>query len=591
MKRFFYVTAGLLLTCAVSQADTMCLSYSEGKTSDGAPIGIGYGRFNEIETAFFLPASTVKLLEGNTITGINGCLASIADIEAVHIFIREELEGDNLAYYKFEPDQSNPVKRGVNELRFEKPYTITSGSGKGLYIGFGFTMTELNSRALSANTTPIPNAFFLRKANGRWSDCSEYGCASIEAVIEGDRLPERNLRLSRTDTPSAFAADRGDMPVTYFVHNFGSRTISGFDMVAEVDGEAVDKVHVSGDIASNAMKTGVVRFHPGLTVAGDKEIVYRLENLEEGEDQDPSDNVLSDSFEVVSKSYPRKVLSEEFTTEKCRNCPRVVEMLHELLARPEYSDIIQVAHHAGFQQDFLTQPFHEEYTMMYGGSKFAPGLCVDRAKQGPLEVIVFPDTEKTVEDMWNQRLDIPALVSVDISARYSEPARDRLEVTVSGEKVSRHLPAGTCATVWLVEDGIEPVEQVNAPAGFIHNNVTRACGSSDYWGDPVTFDGDSYTYSCEIPLDGKWKKENMSIVAFLGDNDGRWFGHTVLNAASMKFSEIENSGIDSIAGSGVPVEIRYYDLSGREVDSTAKGILLVKSVYDDGSARTVKMVR
>lgn len=582
----------MLLTCAAAQADTMNISYAEGKNTVGAPIGIGFGDEREIESAFFLPASTVELLAGNNITGINGCLTSAADVETVYIFVREELDGENLAYFRLVPNQLQQVKRGVNKLKFKTPFTIPSGTGKGLYIGFGYKMGDVNARGLSANSTPIPNAFFLRKADGKWYDCSNLGSASIEAVVEGDKLPERNLNLSRTDTPAAFVVENGEMPVTYFVHNFGHQTITGFDLVAEIDGKEVDRVRVNGDVASNAMKTGVVKFRPGLTVAEDKEVAYRLENLAEGEDQDMTDNRLSGSFEVVLKSYPRKVLSEEFTTEACGNCPPVIAMLHEMLGRPEYADkIVQVAHHSGYKQDFLTTPFHQEYVKLFGGGSFAPGLAADRENQSTFQVVVFPENEEIVEKMWNERLKTPALVSVDITATYTDSNQDKVEVTVFGEKSSRHLPANTCATVWLVEDGIEQESQARAPEGFIHNNVTRACASADYWGDPISFDGDSYSYTCQVAVDENWKKENMRIVAFLGDNTGKWNGHTVLNAASLNFSEIKSSGLDSVNISGTPVDVRYYDLSGREVNSTAEGILLVKSVYEDGSTRTVKIAR
>lgn len=592
MKLSSYIAAGLLLTCAVARADTMNISYSEGKNTVGAPIGIGFGDYNEIESAFFLPASTVELLAGNNITGINGCLSSAADIETVYIFIRDELEGENLAYFRLVPNQLNQVKRGVNKLKFKTPFAIPSGTGKGLYIGFGYVIRDVNTRGLSANSTPIPNAFFLRRADGKWYDFSTHGSASIEAVLEGDNLPERNLHLSRVDTPDVFVVENGAMPVTYFVHNFGNKTITGFDMVAEIDGKEVDRVRVTGDVESNAMKTGVVTFRPGLTVAEDKEITYRLENLAEGEDQDKEDNKQAGAFEVVLKSYPRKVLSEEFTTEECGNCPPVIAMLHEMLACPEYSDnIIQVAHHSGYKQDFLTTPFHQEYVKLFGGGSFAPGLAADRVKQDPSTIVIFPENENFVEKMWNDRLGIPALVSVDVTATYTDFSQDKMEVTVYGEKSSRHLPENTCATVWLVEDGIEQEEQANAPDGFVHNNVTRACASADYWGDPITFDGDHYSYTCEVAIDENWKKENMRIVAFLGDNTDKWNGHEVLNAASLRFSDIKSSGLDSADSSRIPVDVRYYDLSGREVNASAEGILLKKSVYDDGSARTVKIVR
>lgn len=62
----------------------------------------------------------------------------------------------------------------------------------------------------------------------------------------------------------------------------------------------------------------------------------------------------------------------------------------------------------------------------------------------------------------------------------------------------------------------------------------------------------------------------------------------MLNAASLKLTDIGSTGIESAMDSETSVDVRYYELSGREVNSSAKGILLKKSVYGDGFTKTVK---
>lgn len=119
---------------------------------------------------------------------------------------------------------------------------------------------------------------------------------------------------------------------------------------------------------------------------------------------------------------------------------------------------------------------------------------------------------------------------MNLTANYADDAESKLQVNVSGEKSTLHLAQSPVVTVWLVEDGIPSKHQASATRDFIHNHVTRAVGSADVWGDPVTFDGDRYSYTCTIDLDPSWVKENMQVVAFLGENTGKFNGHEVKNA-------------------------------------------------------------
>lgn len=581
--------ASLLLGAANMYADTMNISYSEGKHTDGSSRGVGFGDNKEIETAFKLPASTVKLLTGNKITGINGCLSSAADIETVYIFVRSELAGDNLAFFKLVPNQLNQVKRGANKLKFKEPYTIPADITGDLYIGFGYIMSDVNAHGLSSNSIPIPGAFYLRGGNGKWEDYSNYGCASIEAVIEGEALPSYNLRLSRVDAPEAISLSRGRYTAEFYIHNFGAKAVTAFDIVAKIEGNEVDRQRVERTVEPNQMAICAVTFSPKMSERGDKDIAYTIENVAEGADADPIDNTLSAVSELVPIDFQRNVLSEEFTTEWCGSCPPVVEMLHELLQKPEFANVIQVAHHAGYKTDFLTTPFHSKYVELYGGGSFAPGLCIDRTPLSVTEQVFFPDDDKVIKE-WNKRLNTPALVTVNINAAYTDTQENKVRVTVSGEKSTLHLAENPVVTVWLVEDEIASQDQAAAGPDFIHNHVTRACGSQDYWGDAVTFEADKYSYTCDIEIDPSWKKENMHIVAFLGENTGKWKGHTVKNAARIGFSAIADSGVESIDSSKEISSIEYYDFTGRRVSNPETGIVLKRVFYCDGSVKTIKTV-
>lgn len=590
MYRNIFLALALAAGTSAVMADTMNISYAEGKNTNGAPVGVAFGDLNEIESAFYLPESTVKLLTGNKIAGINGCLTSNADISNVYIFVRSKLDGENLAYFKLTPNQLNPVKRGVNKLKFKTPWTIPADLEGGLYIGFGYIITDDNARGLSANSTPIPGAFFLRRRDGKWYDFSDKGSASIEAVIEGDNLPGVNLRLSRVDTPEAFVMSKGNLDVRFFVHNFGTRAVSAFDIVAEIEGKEVARQRVTQTVEPNAMGVCTVSLRPEVAQSGDKEVTYRIEGIAEGADEDMADNARDGEFEAVAKDYPRHILSEEFTTESCGSCPPVVEMLHGLLQKPEYANVIQVAHHAGYKTDHLTTPFHETYVSLFGGGSFAPGLCVERRAYETWDQVYFPEDEKMVTEVWDAALSKPALVSVNLTANYTDEAENKLRVNVWGEKSTLHLAQNPVVTVWLVENGLPSKHQASATKDFIHNHVTRAVGSADVWGDPVSFEGDTYSYTCTMDLDPSWVKENMEVVAFLGENTGKYNGHEVKNAAVMPFSAIGDTGVQGVAADSPVVSTEYFDLAGRRIAEPTQGIAIKRVTRADGSVRTFKTV-
>lgn len=589
-NRLISIVVAAMAFGAASGAETMSLGYAQGEFATGCPVGAGFGDEEWIDEAIYIPASTMNLLGGNSITGVNGCLSSVSSIETARIWLRYELDGEDLAEFTLTPNQLNNIKKGVNKFSFKTPWVIPENCDKGLYIGFGHKRKDANARGLSANTVSIPGAFYLKRADGKWYDCSKYGSACVEAIVSGDNLPGVNLRLSRVDSPEHYIVTRGAMKAKMYVHNFGTDVVSAFDVNADIPGCSPMKQRVELDVAPGKMGVFEVTFTPGSVDAGETEVKYTVSDLAQGEDGDMSDNESQCALVVVSHEYEKKVLAEEFTTEMCGNCPEVVAMIHGLLARPEYANVVQVCHHAGYKTDFLTSPWHTEYTKLFGGGSFAPGVCADRCYRDAQQIVYFPESEEDITELWERRLDTPALVSVNVTARYTDEACSAVEIRVNGEKAVGKLCENPTMTVWITESGIPQENQASAGKDFVHDNVSRAVGSDNYWGDPLEFANDSYEYSCVIPVDAAWDRDNLRIVAFVSDNTA-WNKHEVENAGVISFGDVASAGVDAVGGDARQVSAtEYYDLAGKRIAVPGEGIYLVKMRYADGAVEVKKAI-
>ena len=56
------------------------------------------------------------------------------------------------------------------------------------------------------------------------------------------------------------------------------------------------------------------------------------------------------------------------------------------------------------------------------------------------------------------------------------------------------------------------------------------------------------------------------------------------------FRTYESAGVDEISADSTVSEVRYFDLSGRELAKPTKGICLVRTTYADGHITTEKYI-
>ena len=228
------------------------------------------------------------------------------------------------------------------------------------------------------------------------------------------------------------------------------------------------------------------------------------------------------------KQADRVVLLEDFTGQRCVNCPKGTEIIEQL--QEEFGDkVIAVGIHGG--------------PLGFAGSATVKGLATAVGDE--------------YYNHWNLEYQPVGLIdrhgavnytdwTKEVVAELAKPARLNLEadaILTDNQKVFITIRAkGTDGTingylqVWVVEDGITALQMMpdgSSNREYVHNHVLRTPVNGT-WGEAVTInEGQDWVTAMEQSLDPEWVRDNLSIVAFVYDETG------VLQAAKTKL-EIEN---------------------------------------------------
>lgn len=576
----------LLLTAALSanaQATRMSLGYVNGQMNTSGTDGFSINSKDTwVSGAIYIPADQVRLYANNHIDSIHAGLASRLNVDSLRVWVRTSLTGEDLASGAISGRSgSNPrVAKGWNTIGLDHPYVISDQS-EGLYIGYSYHQKG-NTVALSVVNEPQSNALFVQLGTeSEWQDRSSEGALAVEAYVYGDQLPKYNLTLTSLDLARAYVVDNGTLAVSAQVRNNGTETITGFDAICRVnDLDETYTAHINERIPYG--ETHLVEFSitPAISSAtpSNRKLTVTIDHLTEGADVYPNDNTLSAPFEVVAHDFTRNVLLEEFTTELCPNCPRVAGFLHEALQDERIvGRAIALCHHSGYYTDWLTIPSDNDYLWFFGGGgSYAPAMMFDRTAMDGENTVCLPQSADEIVLRTMSRLSQTAYVSISINAEVDPNDANLLHINVEGERLKENFTAhAPRISVVLYEDNIKARSQASGGDDYVHQHVSRCVNST--WGDVIEWDGDAYTYTCDLTLREDYVRGNLGVVAYVWDYDTENPAQCeVANAASITWDKVANN----IAASTLEdtTSARFYTLDGREVSETSRtpGIYLVK---------------
>lgn len=613
MKKILTLALALLAFAQIgfAQVSAMNIGYV-----DGAYKGTGTSGFSTTEKntwvsgAIYVPASRLNLLAGNHIDSIHAALASRINIDSLRVWVRTDLNGADLASGGISGKSGAKPRaaKGWNTIGLDQPYTIKKNEG--LYIGYSF-LQKSTSTGLSILSRPQANALFVKMGtDAQWEDRSDQGALAVEAFVYGDNLPKYNLALLSLTAQPTYVVDKGELSLTAQIKNLATATITGYDMSCTIDGSNDTFVaHIDSAIAYNETQYITFNISPTTAITSDdpahRIVTATITNLKEGQDEDITDNADTASFAVIPHDYERHVLIEEFTTEQCPNCPRVAAQLHAALENPAIAGRTHaICHHSGYYTDWLSQPCDNPYLWFYnmGGQTFAPALLIDRAtrdyisNQADGSPIFMPASGSTtagadnIVNVVEQRWKEPAQVYLNISASIDSVNAKIVHITVSGERSSENFTVNPARiNVFLYEDSIAPHSQASASADFKHMHVERAYNS--VWGDVLTWDGNSYTYSCDLNLRDSYDRNHLGIVAWIWDYDEDDVTKCEIeNSNAITWDKVkvnQATGINTLRPTTATTAPEYYSIDGcRLSEAPQKGIFILRQ-----NGKSIKVIK
>lgn len=218
----------------------------------------------------------------------------------------------------------------------------------------------------------------------------------------------------------------------------------------------------------------------------------------------------------------RAILIEDFTGQRCINCPTGTEIINGIVETYGEDNVIAVGIHSG--------------PLGFAGNSKTPGLMTDTGN----EYYTRWDKENKMGQPWvvfNRKTSPDSHYNnwaAMVGTIISEKANLSVKIDNAYDAATRTLTTtvgafGTNGTVngklqvWIVEDGVKALQMM--PDGkpnkeYMHNHVFRAAVNGT-WGEDVTVkEGETTTKQYQYVLPETWNADNIAVVAFVYNDGG-----------------------------------------------------------------------
>lgn len=218
----------------------------------------------------------------------------------------------------------------------------------------------------------------------------------------------------------------------------------------------------------------------------------------------------------------RAILIEDFTGQRCINCPTGTEIIHGIVETYGEDNVIAVGIHSGplgFAGNsktvgLMTDTGNEYYTRWDKENKMGQPWVIFNRKTSP------DSHYNNWAAMVGTIISEKANLSVKIANAYDAATRT-LTTTVGADGVNGTVNGKL--QVWIVEDGVKALQMMpdgSANKEYVHPHVFRAAVNGT-WGEDVTVkEGETTTKQYQYVLPETWNADKIAVVAFVYNDGG-----------------------------------------------------------------------
>lgn len=294
-----------------------------------------------------------------------------------------------------------------------------------------------------------------------------------------------------------------------------------------------------------------------------------------GNDGGASNNTSTKDVYALSATPAKNIVLEEFTTSVCQYCPMggtVVENISN-----EFSNVIPVAIHAGFNTDAMTTADHSTINSALGNGS-APACMVDRVYWNDAQDVALGLIRKTTDfsdNLWRdktiERQAARSPLSIKASSYYVSSNR-QLTVVVSTKFYTKMSGLALRPNCYIIEDSVSGsgsgYNQINyynnhdngsynpwygkgsSIVGFKHRHVGRYLFAGP-WGStgviPTDVNNlDEYTTQYTYTLPAAWNVNRIKLVAFVQEYRNSVKQRSIINALQFGLNAEDSTAVAAI---------------------------------------------
>ena len=217
---------------------------------------------------------------------------------------------------------------------------------------------------------------------------------------------------------------------------------------------------------------------------------------------------------VKQEPAKRVVLLEDFTGQRCVNCPLGSEVIEQL--QEAYGDnVVAVGIHGGplgFKGNArnlgLATDMGDEY-YNHWNLEYQPVGLIDRHG-----AVNYTDWAKAVKE----ELAKTSAIELKATAVLKDDAID-----IAVEAAGKDGTVSGKLQVWVLEDGITALQMMpdgSSNREYVHNHVLRTAVNGTWGVDFTINEGETKKKTYTQTVDANWNTANLSIVAFVYNDNG-----------------------------------------------------------------------
>jgi len=222
---------------------------------------------------------------------------------------------------------------------------------------------------------------------------------------------------------------------------------------------------------------------------------------------------------VKPAAVGRSILIEDYTGQRCVNCPTGNDQLHALQEQYGADTVIVVGFHSG---PLAMSPRHKPYSLWTeDGQAYYENWNVENQPCIFIDRLTLNETSTQWPTLVREELQKAA--SLSLTAAVIDYNHVDSVATIDVNAMGTDGSTAGHVQLWLTEDNIIDFQYMldgSVNMEYVHNHVYRMAVNG-LWGDDFSIkEGESKTLQYTCKLKGGWVPENMHVVAFVYNDNG-----------------------------------------------------------------------